>query len=164
MAQWAIIAHYFPTVKTSWYVCTCNINFIVSTLISINIYTVVTSTQFIYMMINHHIWSYLRKCVRLHQYCGSMRVISPLKFSPQASTSHCRRDSLQSFLGHGVVGSMLKVSAAERTQRRREQSIYGLHYVPCFECYIWYSNWNETWQKWMYSWLFDVYSCIIYDL
>lgn len=161
MAQWAIMAHYFPTVKTSWYVSTCNINFIISTLISINIYTAVTSTQFIYMMINHHIWPYLRKCVRLHQYCGSMWAMSHLKFSPQTSTSHCRRDSLQSF---GVVGSMLKVSAAERTQRRREQSIYGSRYVPCFVCYIWYSSWNETWQKWMYSWLFDVYSCIIYEL
>lgn len=95
------------------------------------------------------LWSYLIKCVRLHQFCGSMWPMSRLKSSPQTSTSHCRRDSLQGFLGWGGVGSMLKLSAAEGTRRGKEHSIYRsctLRRVCC----LWYSDPNETWQRWMF--------------
>lgn len=67
-------------------------------------------------VMNVHICSYLMKCERLHQCWGSMRAMSRLKSSPQTSTSHCSQDSLQSFFGWGVVGSVLKPSSAENTQ------------------------------------------------
>lgn len=87
------------------------------------------------------------KYVRLHQCCGSMRPMSCLNSSPQASSSHCRCDSLQSFLGQGVVGSM---SAAEKTQRRKEHS-WVVYPALCVTS----GNWNETQQRWMFmaDWL-----------
>lgn len=59
------------------------------------------------------------KDVRLHQYCESMCSMFRLNSSPHTSTSHCSRDSLQSFRVQAVVGSTLNVSAAEGTRRVR---------------------------------------------
>lgn len=71
------------------------------------------------------ILSYLMMCVRLHQYCESMWAMSRLKFSPQTSTSHCRRDSLQILLCEGKVGSRLMLSVAVR--KKMMTHLYDMH-------------------------------------